>query len=139
MENDDKSIADAVELKLALNDAVSTLREPRPSSPVSLSLATCDDTLQSNITDHSIIEPPVTVDTIDISTDQETFIKEKVDNIVDLPDQVKHHNDLIVGNENRSVVEKTQQHECEKAQTKKLGLFDSSKVYFIDQIEHYNW
>ena len=131
--------ADPIELKTELIELVSAIAQPQPLplETVQVPLITPDETWEVKTQQHEIVEPPLVVDSISRPADTEAFIREKLENIVDLPEVVKKHNDLVLDNEKRDVVSKTQRLNYDKAELKKVSKGEASKAYFLEQISRY--
>ena len=93
--------------------------------------------IEENCENSQIVKPPLLLDAITKPCDTETFIREKVENVVDLPAAVKNHDNLGKQALQQSGVSATNRENYTKAQLKKLGLGEESRVYFLVQIKKY--
>ena len=143
MESGDKFVndagADPIELKTELNELVGAIAQSQPLPPETdeVSLGTPGGALQEKSEHNEIVDPPIILDSISYPADTESFIREKLQNVVDLPEAVKKNKDLVADNEERDTVSKTQRLNYDKTEIQKVSKGEASKAYFLNQISLY--
>ena len=125
------------------NDLLSVVEEdgnpqPSPAQTVALPIVLAGSVeIEENCENKQIVKPPLQLDALTKPCDTETFIREKLENVVDLPAVVKRHENLGQQGLQQSAVSTTNRENYDKAQLKKLGLGEESRVYFLAQIKKY--
>ena len=125
------------------NDLLAVVEEdanPQPSPPQTVALPMViagKGEIEESCENNQIIKPPLLLDAITKPCDTEMFIREKVENVIDLPAIVKTHENLGEKALQQSGVATTNRENYEKVQLKKLGVGEESRVYFLEQIKKY--